>query len=73
MQHSMHEAICNYKTAGAHYCTYLHLVWNVVVMLKLFTHSNRYREESKERKYKEITMAQWITRLRNNSFVKGKG
>ena len=21
MQHSMHEAICNYKTAGAHYCT----------------------------------------------------
>ena len=27
----MHEAICNYKTAGAHYCTCLHLVWNVVV------------------------------------------
>ena len=23
MQHSMHEAICNYKTAGAHYCTCL--------------------------------------------------
>ena len=65
MQHSMHEAICNYKTAGAHYCTCLHLVWNVVVMLKLFTH--------KERKYKGITMAQWINRLRNNSFVNGKG
>ena len=26
MQHSMHEAICNYKTAGTHYCNYLHLV-----------------------------------------------
>ena len=30
MQHSMHEAICNYpsnyKMAGAHYCTCLHLV-----------------------------------------------
>ena len=26
MQYSMHEAICNYKTAGAHYCTCLHLV-----------------------------------------------
>ena len=26
MQHSMHEAICNYKTAGVHYCTCLHLV-----------------------------------------------
>ena len=29
MQYSMHEAICNYKTAGAHYCTCLHLVWNM--------------------------------------------
>ena len=28
MQHSMHEVICNYKTAGVHYCTCLHLVWN---------------------------------------------
>ena len=27
------------------------------------------REESEERKYKRITMAQWINRLRNNSFV----
>ena len=69
----MHEAICNYKTEGAHYCTYLHLVWNVVVMLKLFTHSNGYREESKEREYKGITMAQRINHLRNNSFVNGKG
>ena len=26
MQHSMHKAICNYKMAGAHYCTCLHFV-----------------------------------------------
>ena len=72
MQHSMHEVICNYKTAGAHYCTCLHLVWNVVVMLKLFTQSIN-REKSEERKYERITMAQWITRLRNNSFVNATG
>ena len=72
MQHSMHEAICNYKTAGAHYCTCLHLVWNVVVMLNCLRIPID-REERKERKYKGITMAQWITGLRNNSFVKGKG
>ena len=28
---AFHEAIYNYKTVGAHYCTCLHLVWNVVV------------------------------------------
>ena len=28
------------KTAGAHYYSCLHLVWNVVIRLKLFTHSN---------------------------------
>ena len=63
----MHEANCNYKTAGAHYCTCLHLVWNVCLRIPID------REESKERKYKRITMAQWINRLRNNSFVNGKG
>ena len=26
MQYSMIEAICNYKMAGVHYCTCLHLV-----------------------------------------------
>ena len=38
---TFHEAIYNYKTAGAHYYTCLHLVWNVVVTLKLFMHSIR--------------------------------
>ena len=28
---TFHEAIYNYKTAGAHYRTCLYLVWNVVV------------------------------------------
>ena len=28
---TFHEVIYNYKTAGTHYCTCLHLAWNVVV------------------------------------------
>ena len=29
---TFHEVIYNYKTAGAYYCTCLHIVWNVVVI-----------------------------------------
>ena len=61
MQHSMHEAIqCNYKTAGVHYCACLHLV-----AMKCCGHAEIVyacipmdREESNERKYKRIIMAQ---------------
>ena len=69
MQHSMHEAICNYKAVGAHYCTCLHLVWNVAVTLNFFVYAFQSIEK-KVKKYKRITMAQWVNRPRNNSFVK---
>ena len=51
MQHSMHEAIL----VSAHYCTCLHLVWNVVR-----SHAEivlRIPLDREERKYKRITMA----------------
>ena len=56
---TFHEAIYNYKAAGVHYCTCLHLV-----AMECCGHAENClripidREESIERKYKRIIMAQ---------------
>ena len=56
---AFYEAIYNYKTAGAHYCTCLYLE------LECCGHANCLcipfsdREESNERKDKRITMVQY--------------
>ena len=68
MQHSMHEGIYNYKTTGAHYCTCCMECCGQAEIVYAFQSI-----EKKVKKYKRITMAQWINRLRNNSFVNGKG
>ena len=72
MQYSMHEAICNYKMAGVHYCN----LYLFTPCMECCGHAEIvYAFQSIEKKVKKgsITMAQWINRLRNNSFVNGKG
>ena len=60
MQHSMHEAICNYETAGAHYCTCLHLVAMECCGHAEIVYAFQWIEKkvANERKYKRIIMAQ---------------
>ena len=60
---TFHEAIYNYKTAGTHYCTCLHLVWNVVVVQIVYTF------HSIEKKVMKGRMAQWENCLSSNSLV----